>query len=148
MRKIRLVTAALSLLALSTMLPATAVAQELTPALPEGYINASDILPLPDFIPGAGALYIHPDNAPVGPWLSYGNDGQLVEVLLMVPVSQMQESANWDNLAQGTFQGLGLSGMDHIDISFNGGHPGMAEAHYHVRLVLVDDAAQQAALAE
>jgi hypothetical protein len=144
MRHIHVLVAALSLLAFASL----AGAQALDPALPEGYINVSEIVPLPDFIPGVGALYIHPDNAPVGPWLAYGNDGKLVEVLFMVPVSEMQESANWEGLATGTFGELGLSTVDHVDVNFNGGHPGMAEAHYHIRLVLIDHAAQQAALTE
>jgi hypothetical protein len=128
---------------------ATAGAQsEFDPPLPEGYVSVSEIVRLPEFIPGVGALYIHPDNAPVGPWLSYGNDGRLVEVLFMVPVSEMQASTNWEDLAAGAFASLGVSRIDHVDVSFNGGHPGMAEAHYHFRIVLVDNDAQQAALAE
>lgn len=117
-----------------------------TPDVPEGWVSVSEILPLPDFIPGAGALYIQPENAPVGPWLSYGKDGTLIEVLFMVPISQMQEAANWDDLATGTLAALGIEAIDHVDISYNGGHPGMAEPHYHFRLVLVDAATQEAAL--
>lgn len=144
MKQIRLKLLCAAVLSLA----ATTFAQDLTPALPEGYVNASEILPLPDFIPGAGALYIDPANAPVGPWLSYGNDGQLVEVLFMVPVSQMAESGNWDNLASGTFETLGISSVDHVDLTFNPGHAGMAEGHYHIRLVLLDDSAQRAALSQ
>ena len=112
---------------------------------PAPYVNASSILELPDFIPGAGALYIDPANAPVGPWLSYGSDGSLVEVLFMVPLSQMQDAANWDDLATGFLGQLGVT-IDHVDISFNGGHPGMAEPHYHFRLVVVDAQTQQSLL--
>ena len=112
---------------------------------PAPYVNATSILPLPDFIPGAGALYIDPANAPVGPWLSYGSDGSLVEVLFMVPLSQMQNADNWDDLATGLVSELGVT-IDHVDISFNGGHPGMAEPHYHFRLVVVDAQTQQSLL--
>ena len=136
------------LLAVVLALASTALAQNLDPALPDGYVSASEILPLPEFIPGAGALYIDPANAPVGPWLSYGNDGRLVEVLFMVPVSQMTASNSWENLAAGAFDSLGLGAIDHVDISFNPGHAGMAEAHYHLRLVLLDDSAQQTALGQ
>lgn len=142
MKQVRLSLMAVAALALATF----SLAQDMTPELPAGYVNASEILPLPDFIPGAGALYIDPANAPVGPWLSYGNDGELVEILFMVPVSQLSASNNWENLASGTFESLGLSGVDHVDISFNPGHAGMAEAHYHFRMVLLDDGTQQAAL--
>ncbi|HEX7003359.1 MAG TPA: hypothetical protein VF168_04150 [Trueperaceae bacterium] len=143
MKQIRLILLAAAVLTLGA-----AWAQDLSPALPSGYVNASELLPLPEFIPGAGALYIDPANAPVGPWLSYGNDGKLVEVLFMVPVSQMTEGANWDDLAAGTFEELGISTLDHVDITFNPGHAGMAEAHYHFRLALIDHESQQAALSE
>ena len=112
---------------------------------PAPYVSVAEILPLPDFIPGAGALYIDPANAPVGPWLSYGKDGNLIEILFMVPVSSMQAAENWEDLATGLLSELGVT-IDHVDISYNGGHPGMAEPHYHIRLVLVDAATQDAAL--
>src|SRR5690554_4446439 len=115
----------------------TVRAQELSVAPPPApYVNAAEILPLPEFIPGAGALYIDPSNAPVGPWLSYGSEGDLLEVLFMVPLNAMTAAENWDNLATGLLGSNGLV-VDHVDISFNGGHPGMAEPHYHIRLVLV-----------
>lgn len=117
-----------------------------TPNAPEGFVPVTELLPLPDFIPGAGALYIQPEDAPVGPWLAYGSDGTLIEVLFMVPISEMQQAMNWDDLATGTLAELGIDSIDHIDISYNGGHPGMAEPHYHFRLVLVDAATQNAAL--
>lgn len=114
---------------------------------PAPYVSVADILPLPAFIPGAGALFIDPANAPVGPWLSYGADGNLLEILFMVPLSGMTAAQNWDNLATGLFGELGAT-VDQVDISYNGGHPGMAEPHYHIRLVLVDDATQQAQLTQ
>lgn len=113
---------------------------------PAPYVNASEILSLPEFIPGAGALYIDPANAPVGPWLSYSQDGTLIEVLYMVPVASMRDGVNWDNLGTGPLAELGIQSIDHVDITYNGGHPGMAEPHYHIRLVVVDDTTQQDAL--
>ena len=117
------------------------------PNVPEGYVPVSEILPLPDFIPGAGALYIDPANAPVGPWFAFSQEGELIEVLFMVPLSEMSVATSWDDLATGVFADHGIGAIDHVDISYNGGHPGMAEPHYHVRLVLVDAAAQNEALA-
>jgi len=112
---------------------------------PSPYVSVAEILPLPEFIPGAGALYIDPANAPVGPWLAYGADGNLAEIVFMVPLSGMQAAENWDDLATGLVSELGVS-IDHVDLSYNGGHPGMAEPHYHVRLVLVSAAVQQRVL--
>lgn len=117
------------------------------PTVPENYVNVSELLPLPEFIPTIGALYIDPANAPVGPWLAYGKDGELVEMLYMVPVSGMQEAQNWETLGADILNELGVT-VDHVDITYNGGHPGMAEPHYHFRLVFVDHETQQAALSQ
>lgn len=133
------------LLSLFALAIGSSLAQE--PEVPQGYVNASEILPLPEFVPSAGALYINPENAPVGPWLAYGKDGALIELLYMVPLAQMQDAQNWDALSASVLNDLGVS-IDHVDISFNGGHPGMEEAHYHIRLVFVDHETQQAALSE
>lgn len=139
---------ALALTAILLAVLPTATAQDLSVSPPPApYVSVADILPLPAFIPGAGALFIDPANAPVGPWLSYGADGRLLEVLFMVPLSGMTAAQNWDNLATGLLAQLGVS-VDHVDVSYNGGHPGMAEPHYHIRLVLVDDATQQAQLTQ
>ncbi len=132
-------------LAAAAFVTATLAQDLTTQPPPEPYVNAATLLPLPDFIPGAGALYIDPAAAPVGPWLAYGQDGTLVEVLFMVPLSQMQAATDWDDLAAGLLAELGLT-VDHVDVTFNGGHPGMAEPHYHVRLALVDHATQLSAL--
>ena len=112
---------------------------------PAPYVNASTLVQLPDFIPGAGALFIDPANAPTGPWLAYGKDGNLVEVLFMIPVSEMDKAQNWNDLAAGLLAQIGLT-VDHVDVTYNGGHPGLAEPHYHIRLAFVDSATQQAQL--
>lgn len=140
----RLLLVAAALLVLQLGLRSSAQDLSQSPP-PEPYVGVATILPLPEFIPGAGALFIDPANAPVGPWLSYGSDGSLVEVLFMVPLSGMQAAENWNELATGLLAELGMA-VDHVDISYNGGHPGMAEPHYHIRLVLVDHATQEGAL--
>lgn len=134
-------------LALLALFAVVGVAVAHTPHVPEGYVPASEILPLPDFIPGAGALYIDPANAPVGPWFSFSQQGDLIEILFMVPLSELDRATSWDDLATGVFADTEIGAIDHVDLSYNGGHPGMAEPHYHVRLVLVDAATQNAALA-
>ncbi|WP_367717092.1 hypothetical protein AB2N04_03570 [Nitratireductor sp. GISD-1A_MAKvit] len=42
-------------------------------AAPPGdpYIKVSDALPLPEFIPGLGTLFIDPETLPAGPFLAY-----------------------------------------------------------------------------
>lgn len=139
----RLTHLALALLTL-TMLLGHATAQD--EDAPEGYVPATELLPLPEFIPGAGALYIQPDDAPVGPWLAYGQEGDLIEVLFMLPVSAFEEATDWSDLAAGTLAELEAGPVDHVDVTYNPGHPGMAEAHYHFRLVLVDGETQDSAL--
>lgn len=134
-------------LALVAVLVIASVAMAHTPHVPDGYVPASELLPLPDFIPGAGSLYIDPANAPVGPWFSFSREGELVEVLFMVPLSDLDAATSWDDLATGVFADPEIGAIDHVDLSYNGGHPGMAEPHYHVRLVLVDAATQNAAVA-
>ncbi len=128
------------------MLAAPTLAQSLLTSPPAApYVSVSSILPLPDFIPGAGALFIDPANAPVGPWLSYGTSGNLVEVLFMVPLSALDAAESYDDLGAALLAELGAT-VDHVDITYNGGHPGMAEPHYHVRLSLVAHDAQVADL--
>lgn len=137
------VAATLALLALPM---ASAQSADLTKSPPPApYVGVDTILPLPAFIPGAGALFIDPAVAPNGPWLVYGKDGGLVEVLFMIPVSQLDKAANWSDLATGLLAQTGMT-VDHVDITYNGGHPGMAEPHYHIRLVLVDAATDKAQL--
>ena len=127
---------------------AGAQAEDLTQSPPpEPWAGVDTLVELPAFVPGAGELYIDPDNAPVGPWLAYGSDGSLVEVLFMVPVSEMEQHESWDDLAGPLLADIGLS-VDHVDISFNGGHPGMAEPHYHFRIAFTDHEAQQELLSE
>lgn len=113
---------------------------------PDAYRPAHELLPLPEFIPGVGTLYVQPDDAPIGPWLAYGPDDILIEVLFMVPLAALEDAEDWQNLAAGTLAELDAGPVDHVDVTFNGGHPGLEEAHYHLRLVLVDDATQQQAL--
>lgn len=113
---------------------------------PAPYVNASTLVPLPAFIPSVGALFIDPANVPYGPWLAYSEDNQIIEVLYMIPVSEMGKAMDWMDLGTGLFTQLGFGAVDHVDITYNGGHPGMAEPHYHFRMVLVDHETQEAAL--
>ena len=123
------------------MFTAPALAQSLLQSPPPApYVNVSTLLPLPEFIPGAGALFIDPANAATGPWLSYGNDGKLVEILFMLPVKGFFDgSQSMDDMGAAVIAELATEGVtiDHVDLTYNGGHPGLAEPHYHVRLSLM-----------
>ena len=77
--------------------PATADAQQKAP--PGGaYQQVSKLVPLPDFLPGLGILYVDPASLPAGPFLAYDRDGQLVSSIYMIPLKDMN--------AQKAFSGL------------------------------------------
>ena len=90
------------------------------------YKKVSTLVPLPDFVPGLGTLYVDPATLPAGPFLAYDHDGNLVSSMYMIPLKDMN--------AQKAFSGLKIAQqrVDHVDIVFNAGHPGVAEPHYHV----------------
>jgi len=106
--------------------PNTAAAQSKAP--PSGaYQQVSKLVPLPDFLPGLGTLYVDPTTLPAGPFLAYDRQGKLVSSIYMIPLKDMN--------AQKAFSGLkvGQGGpVDHVDIVYNAGHPGVAEPHYHI----------------
>jgi len=104
--------------------PDTAAAQSKAP--PGGaYKEVSTLVPLPDFIPGLGTLYVDPKTLPAGPFLAYDHQGKLVSSIYMIPLKDMN--------AQKAFSDLKVAHerADHVDIVFNAGHPGVAEPHYH-----------------
>ena len=96
------------------------------PAAPFQPVSA--LVDLPDFIPGMGSLFVDPATLPAGPFLAYDHDGKLVSSIYMIPLAAMNEQKNFDGLA------VGDGDVDHVDIQFNAGHPGVAEPHYHVVL--------------
>ncbi len=105
--------------------PDTAFAQHKAP--PGGsYQKVSHLVALPDFIPGLGTLYVNPATLPEGPFLAYDHQGNLVSSVYMVPLSDMN--------AQKAFTDLGAAHerVDHVDIVYNAGHPGVAMPHYHI----------------
>ena len=90
------------------------------------YKKVSTLVPLPDFVPGLGTLYVDPATLPAGPFLAYDHQGNLASSIYMIPLKDMN--------AQKAFSGLKAAQerVDHVDIVFNAGHPGVAEPHYHV----------------
>lgn len=108
--------------------PDTAAAQQKSP--PGGaYKEVSTLVPLPSFLPGLGTLYVDPASLPAGPFLAYDHHGKLVSSIYMIPLKDMN--------AQKAFTGLKTGHgehVDHVDIVYNAGHPGVPEPHYHIIL--------------
>ncbi len=108
--------------ALPTAAP-TAIAQLPPPA---GFVNVSQIVDLPDFVPGLGRLYARPDNLPEGPYLGYDRAGNLANTTYMIPLDRFAGAQSIENLPATTVP------VDHVDLNYNAGHAGLAEPHYHV----------------
>lgn len=96
------------------------------PAAP--YQHVKDLVPLPAFIPGLGQLFVNPSTLPAGPFLAYDRDGTLVSTIYMVPVADLNPDKSFDDLPVpgGT--------VDHVDIYYNAGHPGVEVPHAHIVL--------------
>jgi hypothetical protein len=88
--------------------------------------KVSALVALPDFLPGMGTLYVNPKTLPVGPFLAYDRDGALVSSIYMVPVKDLEAKKAFNNL------GVAKEKVDHVDLYYNAGHPGVAEPHYHI----------------
>lgn len=111
----------------STWAVDTALAQETAP--PGGdFQKVSDLVELPEFLPGLGVLYVDPGTLPAGPFLAYDREGSLASTIYMIPLSALE--------GHEAFPGLDAAEapVDRVDLVFNAGHPGVAEPHYHVVL--------------
>jgi hypothetical protein len=62
------------------------------------YKKVSELVPLPDFIPGLGMLYAQPGTIPPGPFLAYDKSGKLVSTIYMVPLADMQAQKKLEEL--------------------------------------------------
>jgi hypothetical protein len=117
-------------LGLSLVLPASALAADQVATSPpsEPYKAVSSLVKLPDFVPGLGQLFVDPAKLPAGPFLAYDHDGKLVSTIYMIPVEDLNPDKRYDDLASpgGT--------VDHVDVYFNAGHPGVEKPHAHVVL--------------
>jgi uncharacterized protein len=102
-----------------------AVAQQTVPPSGE-YKKVSTLVSLPDFIPGLGTLYVDPKTLPAGPFLAYDRQGKLVSSVYMIPLKDITAHKGFENLA------VAKEKVDHVDMYYNAGHPGVAEPHYHV----------------
>jgi hypothetical protein len=106
----------------------------------EPYVQVSDALPLPEFIPGLGTLFVDPQTLPAGPFLAYDHDGKLSATVFMTPLEELQNGTAYNDLP------IGLHDVDSVDIYFNAGHPGVEAPHAHV--VLYHDDGAKTRLAE
>jgi hypothetical protein len=105
-----------------------AVAADIHTTPPPKFKKVSTLVKLPEYLPGLGVLYVDPATLPVGPFLGYDKKGHLVNVTYMVPLKDLDEHKSFAGLAAG----LGNLKIDHTDIVYNPGHPGVEEPHYHV----------------
>jgi hypothetical protein len=102
-----------------------AMAQQSAPPSGE-YKKVSTLVSLPDYLPGLGTLYVDPKTLPAGPFLAYDRQGHLVSTIYMIPVKDIEAHKALNNLAAAKEK------VDHVDMYYNAGHPGVPEPHYHV----------------
>jgi hypothetical protein len=119
--------------------PQSALAQRKAPP-GDGYKKVSTLVQLPDFLPGLGTLYADPATLPAGPFLAYDRQGNLVSSIYMIPLKDMNDQKAFTGLKTGKGEQV-----DHVDVVYNAGHPGVAEPHYHIILWYIS-AAKAAAL--
>jgi hypothetical protein len=128
---------AITAVTLSALLVAGSVQAQQTAPPGNEYKKVSSLVALPDFVAGLGTLYVDPKTLPAGPFLAYDRAGKLVSSVYMIPMK--------DLTAHKAFNGLVAANekVDHVDLYYNAGHPGVAEPHYHIVVWYVS--AQQAA---
>ncbi len=106
-----------------------AAAQNVEKAPPGGdYKKVSELVKLPDFLPGLGTLYVNPKTLPAGPFLAYDHQGKLVSTIYMIPIKDIQDQKKFGDLASPGGK------VDHVSMYYNAGHPGVPEPHYHIVL--------------
>lgn len=92
------------------------------------YKQVSTLVELPEFVPGLGVLYVDPDTLPAGPFLAYDRDGNLVSSVYMIPLEDLNNHKAFKNL------NVAQQKVDHVDLYYNAGHPGVSVPHYHIVL--------------
>ena len=118
-------------LALGTLVGCAGVeAGEAAMAPPGGdFQKVSDLVELPEFIPGLGTLYVDPATLPAGPFLAYDRGGELVSTIYMVPLAELNDQKKFADLAAPAD-----GGVESVDLYYNAGHPGVDQPHYHIVL--------------
>jgi hypothetical protein len=126
-----LMLARFAAIALTAALATPALAaDQVEKAPPSGaYKKVSELVKIPDFLPGLGQLYVDPKTLPAGPFLAYDRDGRLVSTVYMLPIEDLSnKDKRFDDLAAPGGK------VDHVDVYFNAGHPGVEKPHAHVVL--------------
>jgi hypothetical protein len=136
----RTVVTALALSLAGVVLAPAASAADITTTPPASFKKVSSLVKLPDFVPGLGTLYVDPATLPVGPFLGYSHKGKLINITYMVPLKDLDARKNFETL------GVVAAGakVNHTDIQYNPGHPGVEEPHYHIVQWLISPAAVKA----
>jgi hypothetical protein len=89
-----------------------------------GYKKVSSLVNFPGFFPGLGVLYVKPSTLPIGPFLAFDRQDRPVSTIYMIPLEDMSDRKK--------FELTGEAGKnDHVDLYYNGGHPGVEMPHYH-----------------
>jgi peptidoglycan hydrolase-like protein with peptidoglycan-binding domain len=104
------------------------------------YQKMGSLYQLPDFFSGLGTLYVDPKTLPLGPYLAYDRQGNLVSTVYMIPLRELRAGKAFNSLVAAHAK------IDHVDIYYNNGHPGVPDPHYHVVLWYIP--AEQAAALE
>lgn len=127
---------------LSTGFAQSALAADIHTKPPANFKKVSTLVKLPDYLPGLGTLYVDPSTLPAGPFLGYDKKGKLVEVTYMLPLKDLDAHKNFEDMGAK----LGNLKFNHTDITYNPGHPGVEEPHYHITQWLITKKQQDADL--
>lgn len=105
-------------------------ADQVEKAPPMGaYKKVSDLVKLPDFLPALGQLFVDLKTLPAGPFLACDRGGKLVSAVYMLPVEDLtKKDRHFDDLAAPGGR------VDHVDVYFNAGRPGVEKLHAHLVL--------------
>jgi hypothetical protein len=92
------------------------------------YKKVSELVKFPDFYPSLGRLYVQPSTLPMGPFRAYDHEGNLMSTIYMIPMTDI-DAHKMMEITQGT-----PVPVDHVDVHYTSGHPGVEQPHYHIIL--------------
>jgi hypothetical protein len=91
------------------------IAQHTPPPAP--FRKVSELVKLPDFLPGIGTLYVDPTTLPEGPFLAYDHSGRLDRTIYMVPLKDLNEHKKLEGLGAGDAKVWHVSKADEADVA-------------------------------